>query len=123
VGRVKLDDLRRRDPEGHAARLASFASEGGAAMSAYEKLVERCARTSFSADYPFYKWSACSFQLTRPYKERARIIIAEVMRELENVTPEMFAAVIPGRSERAAKSVWVGMLRASPLSPPKDEPR
>jgi hypothetical protein len=92
-------------------------------MTDYDDLVERCAKASFSADYPFYKWSACSFQLTRPYKERARIILSEAFRTLENVTPEMDEAGDCAFENGCVRDVYFAMLRASPGYPPKDEPR
>lgn len=54
-------------------------------------------------------------------------MIAEVLRTLETVTPEMVAAWVDERiteeiafptSEEYASASWLAMLRASPLSPP-----
>lgn len=75
----------------------------------YDALVERCSKGG-SIQYPHIEY-----------------VLAEVLRTLETVTPEMVAAWVDERtteeiafptSEEYASASWLAMLRASPLSPP-----
>lgn len=73
-------------------------------MSDYEELVERCAHkvTHHHAD------TSEGF---------ARLVLAEVLRTLETMTPEMWDALPPRALD--FDEAYLAMLRASPLAPPK----
>ena len=73
-------------------------------MSAYEQLVDRCCALR-------------SKHIEKSTEQVIQIIIAEVLRTLATVTPEMEAAVTSGNPEDA-EDLWLALLRASPLSPP-----
>jgi len=80
-------------------------------MNAYEDLVERCHKAA---------------KAVTPYsgsQARTRAVLAEVLRTLETVTPEMAAAaehqVDSLRCDEQVESeCYLAMLRASALSPP-----
>lgn len=77
-------------------------------MSAYEELVERVVRTAGS----HYEADA----------DIGRAILAEVLRTLETMTPEMERewGAAGGKAHingSGASRDWLAMLRASPLSP------
>lgn len=80
-------------------------------MSAYEELHKRCYDLTIEAG-----------------DEDVHIILREVLRTLEAVTPEMVDAWIESPiyagldgDKMAAPEEWLAMLRASPLVPPKDK--
>jgi hypothetical protein len=85
-------------------------------MSAYEELVERCRKAANTR--------------TDLSSRTVKSVLAEVMRTLENVTPEMGTAVLAtyGKPDKSTAKLmrehlardWIAMLRASPISPPKD---
>jgi hypothetical protein len=106
-------------------------------MSAYEELVEQCAKAAFENDYHLADWPLG--YVADSYRECARIMLAVVLRTLETVTPKMARAsnglsgfsgydgpvlvtqdaegiVVLGSKEFAR---YLAMLRASPLEPPK----
>jgi hypothetical protein len=78
-------------------------------MSAYEELVERCMSAVTDRNNYSRESAVCA-------------ALAEVMRALEDTTPEMGA--VAGRwgfDEREFFRRFIGeILRASPLAPPKD---
>lgn len=88
-------------------------------MSRYEELVERC--NSAITDRNNYSREAA-----------LRAILAEVLRTLETVTPEMQGAadnadVLSWSSEEGEgldsmdlEAAWLAILHASPLMPPKE---
>lgn len=83
-------------------------------MSGYEELVERCGKAAHSIN-----WRTCETA------DIMRLVLAEVFRTLETVTPEMEHAwhnQPVGRLSRkaTAQNDWLAMLRTSPLAPPKD---
>lgn len=69
-------------------------------MSAYEELVERC-----------------RIHPTDCTEADMRAVLAEVLRTLETVTPEMWDALPPRALD--FDEAYLAMLRASPLAPPK----
>ena len=77
-------------------------------MSAYEELVERCMIAAPSA------WDLDTW---------VRVVLAEVRRTLETATPEMadaaFDSIFTADSEDDPVEMWLAMLHASPLEPPK----
>lgn len=91
-------------------------------MSAYEELVERCGRAIMVRELrPHTAWSVIDDKWREParaekYKLLARDVLAEVLRTLSTVTPE-----VPEPSTEAIDmgDLWLAMLRASPLTPPK----
>lgn len=85
-------------------------------MSAYEELVGRCVNAQPFLGQPGYD----------PADDNMRAVLAEVLRTLETVTPEMADAFMKSPIE-ASKSpygsrYWLAMLRASPLTPPAGAP-
>ena len=71
-------------------------------MSAYEELLKRCAEAM---------WTDSQYN-------GVAAVLAEVLRTLETVTPEMVQAWNDDE-ESTAHSDWLSMLHASPLEPPK----
>jgi hypothetical protein len=81
-------------------------------MSAYEELVERCVRATWDAkDARPARFSAAA------RRHDTRVILAEVLRTLETVTPEMWDALPPRALD--FDEAYLAMLRASPITPPK----
>lgn len=67
-------------------------------MSAYEELVERC--------------------MVIDAKAPITAILAEVLRTLGTVTPEMDKEGLVLGDQRDHLAIWHAMLRASPITPP-----
>lgn len=75
-------------------------------MSAYEELIVRCAHAAVTKG---------GGGADRGWIGVTEAILAEVLRTLEVVTPEMFEAYC---AEGCFPQSWVATLRASPLQPP-----
>ena len=94
-------------------------------MSAYGQLVERCARELFLDRYPDSSWTRLHDMSKNDYCGHARAILAEVLRTLEAVTPEMEEAGLSTsyglNTVEALSKDWTAMLRASPLAPDQDK--
>lgn len=79
-------------------------------MSAYEELVERCAR-AICNDEPRLPWNEASAEDCR---KASRAVLAEVLRTLETVTPEMEREMEPPMNVQD----WRVVLHASPITTP-----
>lgn len=77
-------------------------------MSAYEELIERCEKI-VTEGYDTGAFDSLG------YDAATRAILAEVLRTLEIVTPEMARA--HGEAEPNSRAEWLAALRASPLVP------
>lgn len=90
-------------------------------MSAYDELVDRAAEAIWMAEpvrigsRRHTKWIDESEDTHDHYRPLAAASLAEVLRTLETVTPEMTDADYFIESDEA---IYLAMLRASPLSPP-----
>lgn len=102
-------------------------------MSAYDELVERCARALCKAngrdpDAPRYLNYPDGYPSGICWHENidgAKSALYEVLRTLQTVTPTMDAAWdLPGWEidETAVARTFLAMFNASPLMPPKDTP-
>ena len=96
-------------------------------MSAYDELVERCAKLEIANHKEKCPWSE-EAEVTTYWRDSARLVLAEVRRTLETVTPEMVEAWVdeptPDQiafptSREYAEGSWLAMLHVSPLEPPK----
>ena len=94
-------------------------------MSAYEEMVERCARELFLDMRPDQSWTRLRDLSKEDYCGHARAVLDEAFRMLENVTPGMVRQWIEiGANDASPAGVWKAMLRASPpVAPAEKESR
>ena len=106
-------------------------------MTAYDELVERCARVLWLDRHPHVAWEGGKQMeaIKQKYRGHARSMLAEVFRTLSVVTPEMLAQACRAQMSDG-KPLWVlladnnrtaedlrgaifAMLLASPLAAPE----
>jgi hypothetical protein len=90
-------------------------------MSAYEELLERCATAYDNVLWGVFDGTPGGTRKMQLAASRA--FLAEVRRTLETATPEMadaaFDSIFTADSEDDPVEMWLAMLHASPLEPPK----
>jgi hypothetical protein len=97
-------------------------------MSEYEDLVERCAKGAFENRVSYqgsgpspqpWTWEGADERVRNYWRAIVRAVLAEVLRTLEAVTPEMRAAVEVSGDVSLAVVCFETMLRASPVAGPR----